>query len=153
MKLIIINGPNLNMTGKRETDVYGTLNLDEINQIILDYAHTLNIEIDFFQSNNEGDLIDKVQKCSTLGYQGIIINPGALTHYSIALRDALACVQISKIEVHLSNIYARESFRNHSFTAPVCTGQISGLGYQGYILAVTYFYNCSQKTGFNKQQI
>lgn len=139
MKILIINGPNLNMLGKRENDIYGDLTLDQINQKITEYAQSKNIHISFFQSNTEGDIISQIHQISAQGYAGLVINPAAFTHYSIAIRDALACVNIPIIEVHLSNIYKRESFRHQSITAPNCTGQISGLGYQGYLLAVDYF--------------
>lgn len=138
MNLLIINGPNLNMLGVREPDVYGTLTYEKMNQLILEYAKSKTIDVDFFQSNTEGDIINRIQTISDQ-YQGVIINPGALTHYSIALRDALSCLTLPMIEVHLSNIHARESFRHQSVTAAVCTGQILGFGYQSYLLAIDYF--------------
>jgi 3-dehydroquinate dehydratase-2 len=138
MKILIINGPNLNMLGQRENQIYGALGLEDINLKITAFAKSKHAVVDFFQSNTEGDLINQIHSLATSDYFGLIINPGAFTHYSIALRDALACLTLPIVEVHLSNIYAREEFRHNSVTAPVCTGQISGLGHQGYLLAVDY---------------
>ncbi len=123
------------MLGKRETDIYGTLTLDAINQKIAAYAKILKIETDCRQSNSESDLISWIHQAPDT-YQALIINPGAYTHTSIAIRDALAAVSLPKIEVHLSNIAKRESFRHQSLTAPVCLGQISGFGPDGYLLAI-----------------
>jgi len=134
-KALIINGPNLNMLGIREKDVYGVETLQEIATKVMAEAKALNIDVDFVQSNHEGEIIDKIH--SSLGvYDAIIINPGAYTHYSIAIRDAIKAVNIPTIEVHLSNIYAREEFRSKSVIAPVCCGQISGFGSNSYILAL-----------------
>ena len=135
-KIRIINGPNINFTGIREKNVYGTESFDEINRIALEKANELNLDLDFFQSNHEGSIIDYIQSCYTDGIDGIIINPGAFTHYSYAIRDAIASVMIPTIEVHLSNIHKREDFRRKSVTAEVCTGQISGFGANGYVLAL-----------------
>ncbi len=131
----IINGPNLNMLGKRDKNIYGKLTLEEINQRIRDFAQEEGIEVIIKQSNSEGDIIDAIQ---SLSYQadGLIINPGAYTHYSYAIADALRDCPIPKIEVHLSNIYSREGFRRKSVTAPACTEQIAGFGYESYILAL-----------------
>lgn len=134
-KVLVILGPNLNMVGVREKGVYGTETAESINQQILEKAKSLDFECDIFQSNHEGDLIDKIH--STLGvYNGVVINAGALTHYSYALRDAIASVNIPFVEVHMSNIHKREEFRHHSVIAPVCVGQIVGFGKLVYFLGL-----------------
>ena len=135
MKVLIINGPNLNMLGQREPEIYGNLSLETLNQKIKDFAEQKKIEVDFFQSNEEGEIINQIHTAPN-NYQALIINPGALTHYSLALRDALNCINLIKIEVHLSNIYQREEFRHLSVTAAACLGQISGFGYKSYFLAL-----------------
>lgn len=135
MKILVIHGPNLNMLGSREPDVYGILTLDEVNDKIFAAANELGMDVDFYQSNSEGEIIDAVQQ-SGKTKDGIIMNPGAYTHYSYAIRDALAAVGIPVVEVHLSNIYAREDFRKVSVTAPVVNGVISGFGAESYILAL-----------------
>lgn len=135
IRTMIINGPNLNLLGVREPGIYGAQALETINQELQYVAQTLNIELEFFQSNHEGLIIDKIHAC--IGrVDAIIINPGALTHYSVALRDAIAAVNLPAIEVHLSNIHAREEFRRQSITAGVCVGQISGFGSLSYKLAL-----------------
>lgn len=134
-KILLINGPNLNMLGIRNTTMYGSMSLLEVNQDIQKTAEKEGISIDFFQSNIEGELIDCIHKSYGV-YQGIIINPGAYGHYSIAIRDAIEAVSLPVVEVHISNIYNREQFRRHSVISEVCIGQISGLGYQGYIYAM-----------------
>ena len=136
-KILVINGPNLNMLGSRDPTHYGTRNLAEIEEGIGARAAELDVNVEFFQSNHEGAIIDYMQKHSPEA-QGIIINPGAFTHYSIALRDALEPLTTPIIEVHLSNIHAREEWRRRSVTAPVITGQISGLGWRGYLAALEY---------------
>lgn len=136
MKVLVINGPNINFLGIREKRVYGNETYETLCQRIRDCAEDLGIEAEIFQSNSEGALIDRIQEAYRDGTQGIIINPGAYTHYSYALRDALASVEMPKIEVHISNIHQREEFRRTSVTAPVCTGQIIGMGLQGYELAL-----------------
>ncbi|MDF2839741.1 MAG: aroQ [Clostridia bacterium] len=134
-KIMVINGPNLNMLGIRDTSMYGMKTLQEINQEISKVAEKNNQEVDFFQSNIEGELIDCIQ--NAFGeYSGIIINPGAYTHYSYAIRDAIEAVCLPVIEVHISNIYKREQFRRKSVISDVCIGLISGLGYMGYIYAL-----------------
>ncbi len=134
-KLLLLLGPNLNLVGVREKSVYGTETADSINAEVLNFAKSRGFECDVFQSNHEGDLIDKIHSARE-EYNGVIINAGALTHYSIALRDAIAGVELPFVEVHMSNIYKREEFRHHSVIAPVCTGQISGFGKTSYFLAV-----------------
>ncbi len=135
MKIVVIQGPNLNMLGMREQNIYGPMKLDDIHSQMQGFAEQNNVEIEFFQSNLEGEIVDRLQEC--LGEaDGIIINPAAYTHTSIAIRDAIAAIQIPTVEVHLSNIYQREEFRKTSLTAPVCAGQISGFGPFSYHLAM-----------------
>lgn len=134
-RVLVINGPNLNLLGEREPDIYGRETLSDINTQMLALANELGVELDSYQSNIEGELINKIQQVNGK-YDGLIINPAAFTHYSIAIRDALAVLKVPVIEVHLSNIYAREEFRHHSVIAPVVTGQISGLGSYGYLAAL-----------------
>ncbi|HIT53990.1 MAG TPA: type II 3-dehydroquinate dehydratase [Candidatus Fimivicinus intestinavium] len=136
MKLRVINGPNLNMTGLREPAVYGRETLEDINGWLLKFAEEKGFFLDFFQSNSEGALIGAVHGVLLEGFDGCVINAGAYTHYSYALRDAIASTGKPFVEVHLSNIHARESFRHTSVIAPVCVGQIAGLGKLGYRLAV-----------------
>ena len=135
MKVLVINGPNLNMLGTREEDYYGVLTLDEINKLILEKAKTMKIDIDFFQSNEEGKIVSKIQECSEED-RFIIFNPAAFTHTSIAIRDALLSVKAKFIEVHLSNIFNREDFRQHSFVSSIALGVISGFGHHGYLMAL-----------------
>jgi len=135
LKLLFIFGPNMNLLGERETSLYGSMSYDNLILKISEEAQKRGVLAEFFQSNHEGEIVDKIQQ-KRKEIDGIIINPGALTHYSIAIRDALSAVNIRTVEVHMSNIYAREEFRHHSVTAPVCWGQISGLGWIGYILAM-----------------
>ena len=134
-RILVINGPNINLLGIREKGVYGSETLEEINEKIKAEAERLGVGIDFYQSNHEGSIIDKIHEARGV-YSTVIINPGAYTHYSIAIRDAIKAVELPFIEVHLSNIYSREEFRNKSVIAPVCAGQIAGFGGDGYILAL-----------------
>ena len=135
MKILVINGVNLNMTGMREKGIYGTRTFEQINADIHAFAEAKHIEVTFFQSNHEGAIVDQIH--AAMGaYDGIVINPGAFTHYSYAIRDAISSVDIPTIEVHLSNIQAREKFRHQSVIAAVCKGQICGLGEMGYQLAI-----------------
>ncbi|WP_033166061.1 type II 3-dehydroquinate dehydratase [Clostridium sp. KNHs205] len=136
MKLLVINGPNLNFLGIREKTVYGAEDYSYLKSLIQEKAISENITVDIFQSNTEGNIIDRIQEAYFDGTQGIIINPGAYTHYSYAIRDALASITVPIIEVHISNVHKREEFRHISVTAPVCTGQIVGLGLKGYLLAI-----------------
>ncbi len=135
MKFLVIHGPNLNMLGKREKAIYGETTLNEIDALLKKEGQTLNVEVVTFQSNHEGALIDFIQKQAESAH-GIIINPGALTHYGYSLLDALVDSKLPVIEVHLSNIYRREEWRARSVIAPVAKGQISGLGWRGYIAAL-----------------
>ncbi|RUM63066.1 MAG: type II 3-dehydroquinate dehydratase [Sulfurospirillum sp.] len=135
MKIVVIQGPNLNMLGLREQNIYGPMKLDDIHAQMETYAKQSEIEVEFFQSNLEGEIVDKIQECVGEA-QGIIINPAAYTHTSIAIRDAIKAVQIPTVEVHISNIYAREEFRHKSMIAPVCAGQITGFGPFSYHLAM-----------------
>ncbi|MBR6400610.1 MAG: type II 3-dehydroquinate dehydratase [Firmicutes bacterium] len=141
MKIAVINGVNLNFTGIREKGVYGSKSLDEINADIKAFADSEGIETEFFQSNIEGEIVNFMQKCYYDGVDGIVINPGAFTHYSYALRDAIASVSIPTVEVHMSNIHKREEFRHTSVTVPVCAGQICGMGDYGYKLGLLALKN------------
>jgi len=133
--VLVIHGPNLNMLGTREPDIYGHQTLEEINAALTAQADRLGLHIETFQSNHEGDMVDKIQQAHD-SFHGIIINPAAYTHTSIAIRDALSLLNIPVVEVHLSNIYKRESFRRTSMISAVVTAQISGFGSQGYLLAL-----------------
>lgn len=136
MKFYVIHGPNLNFLGIREPEVYGGDSLEAINTEIKNFAKENKVDVYFFQSNHEGEIIDTIQKAHRENVDGIIINPGAFTHYSYAIHDALKGITPPAIEVHLSNIHAREDFRKNSVTAPACKGQISGFGADGYILGL-----------------
>ncbi|PLS15292.1 type II 3-dehydroquinate dehydratase [Bacillus sp. M6-12] len=137
MKFLLINGPNLNRLGKREPEHYGTATLADLEAELAETARASGAELDCFQSNHEGSLIDELHRGADEGIDGAILNAGAYTHYSYALRDAIASVNYPVIEVHISNIHARESFREISVIAPVAKGQIAGLGFDGYHLALT----------------
>ncbi len=138
MKIIIINGPNLNLLGKREPDIYGNQDFESFFEKLK--SSFSNVEIDYFQSNVEGELVDKLQEVG-FDYDGIILNAASYTHTSIAISDAIAAINAPVIEVHISNIYAREEFRHKSIISGNCVGMISGLGLEGYLLALTYFIN------------
>ena len=134
-KYLVINGVNLNMLGIREPGIYGNSTLDDLEKNIRKKADELGVEVDFFQSNFEGEIVEKIH--SAMGnYNGVIINPGAFTHYSYAIRDAFGSVKMDVIEVHISNIHKREEFRHTSVTVPVCNGQVVGLGLKGYLYAM-----------------
>lgn len=135
MKLLVINGPNLNMLGIREPEKYGKTTLAELEKELHTYSFELGINLETYQSNCEGEIIDKIQQALTT-FDGIIINPGGYTHTSVAIRDAISAVNLPCIEVHLTNIYAREEFRHKSLITPVCIGQIAGLGENGYKLGM-----------------
>ena len=136
MKLLVINGPNINFLGIREKSVYGTQDYDALLQMIGEKGEACGIIIEVFQSNHEGALIDRIQDAYFDGTEGIVINPGAYTHYSYAIRDALASISIPKVEIHISDITKREEFRKTSVTAPVCDKQIYGHGLNGYLEAI-----------------
>lgn len=135
MKILVVNGPNLNLLGTREPEVYGTLTLEKINKELLKYAKELGVEIEFFQSNVEGEIVNAIQ-AARQNCAGIVINPAAYTHTSVAIRDAISAVALPAVEIHISNVYAREEFRKHSLIAPVCIGQIAGFGLDSYKLAM-----------------
>lgn len=135
MKLLFLNGPNLNLLGTREPDKYGTQTLKDIENFVKQEADKLNTEIDFYQSNIEGEIVNKIQEAKGI-YDGIVINPAAYTHTSVAIRDAFLAVSIPAVEIHLSNIHTREDFRKTSLIAPVCIGQITGFGANSYKLGL-----------------
>lgn len=137
MKILVLNGPNLNLLGTREPAVYGSTSLAEIERGMRETFESVTFE--FFQSNSEGALIDRLHRCAADGTDAVVMNPGAYTHTSVALRDAIASITTPVVEVHLSNLHKREEFRHQSLTAAACVGQISGFGARSYYLAVRYF--------------
>lgn len=145
-KIAIINGPNLNMLGKREPKIYGAHTLDQINADLEGLAGALGLTLDFFQSNHEGALVEKIHALFEQKIDGIIINPGAFTHTSVALRDALLLMSCPIIEIHLSNIYKREAFRHKSMLSDIATGQMCGFGHFGYTMALTAVANIINET-------
>ena len=136
--IFVLHGPNLNLLGQREPEVYGAMTLDNINQKLLEAGTEMGIEIITFQSNQEGDLIDALHQAGHTA-DGVIFNPAGYTHTSVALRDAIAAIEVPVIEVHISNVYAREEFRHKSLLAPVCLGKITGFGWRSYLLALYAF--------------
>ncbi len=143
-KILCVNGPNLNLLGTREPDKYGTTTLSDIEKKLKEEALKLNIEISFYQSNIEGEIVTEIQNAKGV-FDGIIINPAAYTHTSVAIRDALLAVSLPAVEIHLSNIHKREEFRQVSYTAPACIGQITGFGDYGYIMALYAIDNYLKK--------
>ncbi len=143
--ILVLHGPNLNLLGQREPGIYGSTTLEEINQLLEQEAERLKVKISLLQSNHEGALVDAIH-AAWGQHQGIVINAGAYTHTSVAIRDALAAVKIPTVEVHLSNIYRRETFRHHSYIAPVAIGQISGFGLDSYLLGLKALVNHLEKT-------
>ena len=134
MKILVINGPNLNLLGTRESDIYGTMTLEDINASLQDLAQELNVELTINQSNHEGEIVDLIHNAKD--YAALVINPAAYTHTSVAIRDAIAAVEIPAVEIHLSNIYKREEFRHKSLISPVAHGQVSGFGPESYLLGL-----------------
>ncbi len=135
-KVLVIHGPNLNLLGEREKNIYGDMTLEGINECLKELASDSDIELEILQSNHEGDIVDKIGQAKKQGFAAILINPAAYTHTSVAIRDAVAAVELPTVEVHLSNIHAREEFRQKSLIAPVAYGQISGFGVDSYILGL-----------------
>ncbi|MBQ4077611.1 type II 3-dehydroquinate dehydratase [bacterium] len=140
MKILVLNGPNLNLLGTREPDKYGTQTLADIETFVKDEASKLNVEVTFYQSNVEGELVNKIQEAKG-NFDGIVMNPAAYTHTSVAIRDAILAVNIPTVEIHLSNIHTREEFRKISLTAPACIGQITGFGANSYKLGLIAINN------------
>ena len=149
MKILVIHGPNLNLLGKREPEIYGTLTLDDINKSLSGLAAELSVDVAFYQSNHEGELVQKIQDAMG-SCEAIVINPGAYTHTSVALRDAIASTGIPVVETHLSNIYKREEFRHHSYVSGVAVGQIAGFGPDSYLLALRAAVNIVKNAGGRK---
>lgn len=135
MKILVVHGPNLNLLGTRETQIYGAETLTDINNMLENFGKGEGIELEFFQSNSEAEIVEKIQEAADK-FDGIVINPAAFTHYSVAILDAISAIDLPVVEVHLSNIYAREEFRHNSVIAPVAAGQISGFGPFSYLLGI-----------------
>lgn len=146
MRILVINGPNLNMLGKRESSLYGVKSLADIELLIEEKARDLDVDIETFQSNSEGAIIDYLQEAAS-DAEGIVVNAGALTHYGLSLRDALVDSRLPIIEVHLSNIHARDEFRRRSVVADIAQGQIAGLGWRGYIFALEFLVGTLRQEG------
>lgn len=142
VKILVLHGPNLNMLGKREKSVYGKVSLEKINFDLKKTAKELNVELEIKQSNVEGEIVNVIQKASRNKTKGILINPAAYTHTSVAIRDAILATKLPALEIHLSNIYKREEFRHKSLIAPVCIGQITGFGKDSYILGLKALVRC-----------
>ena len=140
-RIVIINGPNLDRLGIREPDIYGDQTLTDLENLLSEEAESLGVQVQFYQSNHEGFIIDEIGEYSDSEVFGLILNPGALTHTSLALRDAIAGSDLPAIEVHISNIYRREAIRQHSLPAPACIGVISGLGFDSYVAALRHLAN------------
>lgn len=146
LKILVLHGPNLNLLGQREPEIYGSLTLKDVDNLLMEKGKTMGVEVVCFQSNHEGAIVDFIHQA--LGtYQGIVINAGAYTHTSVAIRDALAGVNLPTVEVHLSNIYRREEFRHHSYIAPISIGQISGFGVDSYLLGLQALVNHIKSIG------
>ncbi len=149
MRCCIINGVNLNMLGVREPQIYGYEKLEDLEKMLTEYAVPKQMELRFFQSNFEGEIVNCLHECYKEKVDGIVINPAAFTHYSYAIADAIKAIDIPTIEVHISNIYKREAFRQHSVTASSCVGSISGFGLHGYVLALEHFLYSNSKMAHN----
>lgn len=145
MKILVVNGPNLNLLGSREPEIYGAQTLPQIMQSLVDQAASVGADLEHYQSNHEGDLVDQIQRAGRDAFDAIIINPAAYTHTSVAIADAILAVGLPVVEVHLSNIHKRESFRHHSYVAPVALGQIIGFGAAGYGIALGALFNHFKK--------
>ena len=145
-RILVLHGPNLNLLGTREPSIYGAVNLEQINQSLRTRAEAAGAELVAFQSNTEGILVDRIQEAGRDGTVFVIINPGAYTHTSVAMRDALSAVKMPFIEVHLSNVFAREAFRHHSYFTDIAVGMICGLGAQGYELALEYALKAGRRS-------
>ena len=144
MKILVINGPNLNLLGEREPGIYGDQSYSALSEMVMDKADELGVKCEIFQSNHEGAIIDKLHSARK-DFDGVVLNAGAYTHYSYAIRDAIAAIRIPVIEVHISNVFARDEFRKNSVIAPVCKGSISGFGLAGYLMAMDALAKYSQE--------